>query len=57
MLDKIPELKRAIYERGGIDSYIIMVNGIHIHFRNGVKTILKEGDEVDIFPPGAGGSS
>jgi molybdopterin converting factor small subunit len=32
-----------------------MVNGRDITFLNGLKTILKDGDEILIIPPVAGG--
>jgi len=33
----------------------LMVNGRDIAFLNGLKTILREGDEILILPPVAGG--
>jgi len=33
----------------------ILVNGLNIKTLNGVKTVLKDGDEVSIFPPVVGG--
>lgn len=34
---------------------VVMVNGRAIQFLDGVRTELKEGDEVLLFPPVAGG--
>ncbi len=33
----------------------VFINGENIHHRAGLKTILKSGDHVDIFPPLVGG--
>lgn len=38
-----------------LDSYLVFVNGIHAQFRNGLKTLLRDGDKISIFPPVAGG--
>ncbi len=56
LLDKLPELKKAIreYEEKGF-APAIMINGRRIEFLGGYKARLKNGDEVDIFPPAAGG--
>jgi len=56
VINKIPELKKALkeYEEKGIPA-IIMINGRRIEFLNGYKTLLKDGDEISIFPPSAGG--
>lgn len=40
-----------------LDNYLVFVNGIHAQFRNGLKTVLRDGDKVSIFPPVAGGVS
>jgi molybdopterin synthase sulfur carrier subunit len=37
-------------------SVVIAINGVDIEALEGVKTNLKEGDVVAIFPPVAGGS-
>ncbi|MDF2883121.1 MAG: MoaD family protein [Clostridiaceae bacterium] len=37
------------------DEIIILVNGRHIIHLNGVKTEIKENDEISIFPVVAGG--
>jgi MoaD family protein len=53
------ELRRTIFdaETGGIHRHIsVLVNGRHYtHLRDRLDTALKDGDEVDIFPPVAGG--
>ena len=50
---------QAIYddESGTVGQYVaIMHNGRHInHLPDGLDTLMKAGDEVSIFPPGAGG--
>ncbi|MEM0378559.1 MAG: MoaD family protein [Thermosphaera sp.] len=35
--------------------YIILVNGFNIEHLNGLKTKVKNGDVVSIFPPSGGG--
>jgi len=42
------------YKVGGGD-LAILVNGRNIHLLDGVETVLKDGDEVVILPPTAGG--
>lgn len=42
------------YRVGG-DDLAILVNGKNIHLLDGVETVLKDGDEVVILPPTAGG--
>ena len=41
---------------GAVLSYVrIMVNGQTIQYLQGMKTLLKEGDEVLLLPPASGG--
>ncbi|HII61924.1 MoaD family protein [Pyrococcus horikoshii] len=47
---KYPKVKEEL-EKG----YIILVNGHNIEHLEGVKTKLKDGDVVSIFPPAGGG--
>lgn len=42
------------YRLGG-DELAVLVNGRNIHLLGGVDTVLRDGDEVVIFPPAAGG--
>lgn len=38
------------------ENFIILLNGIHVrHLSAGEQTVLKDGDQVSIFPPLAGG--
>ena len=50
-------LSRIILEESGVvkEMYKVLVNGRDIEFLNGVKTKLRDGDVIDIFPPVAGG--
>jgi molybdopterin converting factor small subunit len=52
------DFKKAVLdpETGNIRPYIkIMVNGIDIEFLNGPKTLVRNGDVVQMFPPIGGG--
>lgn len=42
------------YKVGG-DDLAILVNGRNIHLLDGLETVLKDGDEVIVLPPTAGG--
>lgn len=47
---------KMLYRDGNlIGNVIIMVNGKNIRFINGLNSKITSGDEVDIFPPVAGG--
>ena len=46
----------TVIENGRVRSmYKILVNGRDIEFLDGLKTKLKDGDVIDVFPPVAGG--
>jgi molybdopterin synthase sulfur carrier subunit len=50
--------KKAVYEKSGADvksNYIITVNGYLLNQLNGVKTKLKNGDQVILLPIVSGG--
>jgi molybdopterin synthase sulfur carrier subunit len=52
------ELDSCLFEPGStrLHSHIrLMVNGQDIGFLNGLETVLKDGDEILILPPVAGG--
>lgn len=57
VLEREPELyKLIIDDKGNIrKGYMILVNGIHIELKKGIKTPIHDGDEIAIFPPGGGG--
>ena len=51
-----PFLHKLIDENNNLlSSTIILVNGKNVHHLDGLKTTIKDGDEIDIFPPGGGG--
>ncbi|WP_025270465.1 MoaD family protein [Hippea sp. KM1] len=51
-----PFLHKLIDENNNLlSSTIILVNGKNVHHLDGLKTMIKDGDEIDIFPPGGGG--
>ncbi len=53
------EQGRALFDRqtGTVGpSVAIMLNGVHYnHLPGRLKTVLKDGDEIAVFPPGVGG--
>lgn len=63
LLDQLqtnPVLKSEMDRRNPVgqpeEIFIILLNGIHIrHLPAGENTMLKDGDQVSIFPPLAGG--
>ena len=56
LLNELPELKDVI-EREGREGVkpIVLIHGKHVEFLGGLKAKLKDGDEVSVFPPAAGG--
>lgn len=61
LLEGISRAYPALYEalcdnNGELRALVkVLVNGRHIQFLNGVKTMLGDKDEVALFPPIAGG--
>ncbi len=57
VLKKEPSLyERLVNEKEQLRSdYMILVNGIHLQFKDGTRTRIRDGDEIAIFPPGGGG--
>lgn len=54
VLNELPDLKKYVVENGKIrEGFMILINGINIKFLSDLK--IKDGDEIDIFPPGGGG--
>ena len=50
------QTQELLKESGGIkEGVIVLLNGHNIALAGGVSTTLREGDEVAIFPPIAGG--
>ncbi len=51
-----PFLHKLMDEKGRLlNSAIILVNGKNVHHLDRLETPIKDGDEIDIFPPGGGG--
>ncbi len=49
-------IHKLIDEKDGLlDSAIILINGKNVHHLQGLDTIIKNGDEIALFPPGGGG--
>jgi len=56
LLDVEPKLKSLMIQGANlIDDYIILLNGVHLQFKGGLNAVLRDGDEISIFPPGGGG--
>ena len=57
LIKKIPELEKILLDSNGNlrKDLLILVNGIHIQFKGFQNTIINDGDEISIFPPGGGG--
>ena len=56
--DSRPKLCRELWDEGGHlhDHIKVFVNGRELaYLPNGIRTMLKTGDEVDVFPPVGGG--
>ncbi|MEM3022676.1 MAG: ubiquitin-like small modifier protein 1 [Candidatus Bathyarchaeia archaeon] len=50
------ELEREVIEGDQVkDNVVIMVNGRNIKQLDDLKTIIRDGDEISIFPPVGGG--
>ncbi|HFB84068.1 MoaD/ThiS family protein [Thermosulfuriphilus ammonigenes] len=51
-----PGLKERLLDAGRTQrGTIILLNGQNILYLRGLETELKDGDQIDLFPPGAGG--
>ena len=49
-------LSKIVLEAGKVRSmYKVLVNGRDVEFAGGLRTTLKDGDTIDVFPPVAGG--
>jgi molybdopterin synthase sulfur carrier subunit len=50
------KFRKEIYVDGGLNEFVlILINGRAIDHLNGLQTILKDDDEISIFPKIAGG--
>ena len=48
--------REAVMEGGRLAEYVkVFVNGRDIDFLSGLKTVLRDGDEVALIPPAGGG--
>ena len=52
-----PQIYQRLCDRNGKlrESLTVFVNGEHIRYRNGLETVLEEGDEIYIVPLITGG--
>lgn len=54
VINAIPILNEIVNERT-LNNYMILINGVNIIMLKKLSSEVKDGDEIDIFPPAAGG--
>ena len=56
VLNALPDLKQYVVRNSDIaKGFLVFINGIHAQFRGKLKARIRDGDEISVFPPGAGG--
>ncbi|MCD4765417.1 MAG: MoaD/ThiS family protein [Methanosarcinales archaeon] len=56
LIGKYDGLGELIIKNGEIHPFIhVMVNGISVKDKDGLDTVLNDGDEITLFPPVSGG--
>ncbi len=56
LADERPELKELIFEGDSLKSYLkVLVDGRDCRLLGGLRTKLKDGSTISIFPPAGGG--
>ncbi|MCL7414888.1 MAG: MoaD family protein [ANME-2 cluster archaeon] len=56
LIKKYEGLGELIFDNNGLHPFIhVMVNGISVKDKEGLKTELHNGDEIALFPPVSGG--
>jgi sulfur-carrier protein len=56
LIGKYDGLGELIIKNGEIHPFIhVMVNGISVKNKDGLDTVLNDGDEITLFPPVSGG--
>ncbi len=57
VLKEVPEVLTEVVDGGERirPGYIVLINGRHAQFLGGLKAKVRKGDEISVFPPGAGG--
>lgn len=54
LLERVQEL-RGFLNEGFTERFVVLVNGINSRLSGGLRTRVRDGDTVDIFPPAGGG--
>lgn len=56
LVEHRPEAKESIFEGEDLKSYLkVLVNGRDCRFLEGLRTKLRDGSTISIFPPAGGG--
>ncbi len=56
VLNELPDLRKYLVSDDSLrEGFIVFINGIHAQFKGGLRAELRDGDEIAVFPPGAGG--
>ncbi len=57
VLDRVPRLRELVVRDDGSfeEGFLVLINGIHAQHLGGLDAEVRDGYEIDVFPPGGGG--